>query len=364
MKEFNFNLWWSKTGFSTQSANRKKCYIKISKMMSNAVPLLNAIGELADLSKDKGKGHPDVIRYAAWRKDLNNGSNLAQAMKGWVPDDEILLIASGEDAGMLPETLLRAAENLDGKSEIKNALVGALAYPVVLVIAAIGLAFFFSTNVIPKFADVLPSDQWTGLAKVTLDVAEIIRKWIFAGAIVMIAFVVTVILSLKRWVGKNVPGRLIADRLIPWSIYRLMNGVSFMSSLSAVISAGTPLQSALGKIETQMSGNPYLKHRIASILKHVRNGQDIGKSMRLAKTNFPDKEIIDDLCIYGKYAGFDEALSSIAREWRKEGVELIKRRAGVLFMVAIMMMGSVVGFFSAGLFSIANQVTAAAKNNR
>lgn len=360
---FDFNMWWAKKSFTGNGKFRETVYLMISKMLFNNVPLADAIAELNILAIEKGKKHPHAIMFSAWIRELNNGHPLAKALKGWAPDDELLLISAGEESGLLSESLVRAADNLVGKSEIKGALVGALAYPSVLMCAAIGLAWFFSSSVIPKFADVLPSDQWVGMAKVTLNVSGLVRDWFFVFIGAVIAIVIALVMSLQRWSGKTIKGRVIADKMIPWSIYRLMNGVSFMSSLSAMISAGTPLQDAMGKIEFQMRGNPYLGSRIGEILRHVRNGKDAGESMRLTKNGFPDKEIIDSLCIYGKYSGFDEALSSIAVAWRKEGVEAIKRKAGVLFMVALMMMGGVVGFFTAGLFAVANQVTEAAQKH-
>lgn len=358
--KFDFNLWWAKKSFSGDGKFRQRIYLMLSKMLVNSVPLADAVSEINSLSMEKGRQHPHVVMFSAWLRELNNGHPLAKALRGWAPDDERLLIAAGEESGFLAESLIHAKDNLEGKSQIKSSLVGALAYPLVLTIAAVGLAWFFSASVIPKFADVLPSDQWVGLAKLTLQVSGIVRDWIFVGVGVAVAVLIALILSLSRWVGR---WRTFADKMIPFSIYRMMNGVSFMSSLSAMISAGTSLQDSISKIEFQVKANPYLRSRIGEILRHVRNGKDVGESMKLAKHGFPDKEIIDSLCIYGRYSGFDKALSSIAADWRKEGVESIKQKAGVLFMISLLLMGGVVGFFSAGLFAVANQVTASAQKH-
>jgi len=358
--KFDFNLWWAKHSFSSNTRGRGTIYRRLSKMLTNSVPLGDAISELSVIALRHGPKHPTVLMYAAWLKEINSGNTLGSALSGWAPDDEVLLIASGEAGGKLPEMLARASENLEGKMEVKNALRSALAYPSTLLLSAAGLAWFFSSSIIPKFASVLPSDQWRGLAGVTLTASDFVRNWFFLCVFVVILIIIGLSMSLSRWAGR---GRVKADLMFPWSVYRLMNGVSFMASLSAMISSDTSLRDALTKIEHQLRGNPYLKSRINAILREVRNGKDAGAAMTLTKHQFPDIDIIDELCIYGRYSGFDEVLSSISISWRKEGVDSIKRKAGVLFIVALLAMFGVVGFFSTGLFAIAHQVTDSVKTH-
>lgn len=355
---FDFNHWKAKRLFLTFPKSRRAIYLQLAKMQDNHVPIIDAIKKLKQIAQESDKKHPHAIMFAEWEHVLNNGHQLSRAMKGWAPGDELLLISAGEGSGMLANAFRNASSNLEGKSAIRGALVNALAYPMMLFASTIALAWFFSDSVIPSFDSILAADKWTGQAALTMTVSGMVRSTLVYFLIGCVALLALLAYSMRNWHGR---GRATADNFFPWSVYRTMNGVSFMSSLSSMIAAGTPLQDAITKIETQMRDNPYMKSRVSAILRHVRNGSDVGKAMKETGYNFPDRDIINQLRIYGEYSGFDSALISIANEWRNDSVESIKGKAGMAFILSLFLMTGALGFFASGLYAISNQVTASTK---
>src|SRR5437773_2303765 len=60
------------------------------------------------------------------------------------------LVRVGEQTGTLEQVVTRAAETLERRRLLRTQLVTALAYPSIVVVAAIGVTVFMLTNVIPK----------------------------------------------------------------------------------------------------------------------------------------------------------------------------------------------------------------------
>lgn len=90
--------------------------------------------------------------------DLRGGKTLSEALSDQprlVPLRVLALLSAGEEANALPQTTARAATLLEDEIAFAGRIRGALAYPVILLIASIlvvaGLMFFLAPNIAPIF---------------------------------------------------------------------------------------------------------------------------------------------------------------------------------------------------------------------
>src|SRR5881296_4024270 len=89
---------------------------------------------------------------------VRGGSSLSEALAKHHPRPfsrlYINMIRAGEKGGVLEVTLRRLAEFLESRSAFADALVSALAYPLVIFSVGIGAIVFLMTFVIPRFATI------------------------------------------------------------------------------------------------------------------------------------------------------------------------------------------------------------------
>src|SRR5438876_1411649 len=98
---------------------------------------------------------------------VRGGSSLSEALAKHHPRPfsrlYINMVRAGEKGGVLEVTLRRLAEFLESRAAFAEALVSALAYPVVIFSVGIGAIVFLMTFVIPRFATIFADRKSTRL---------------------------------------------------------------------------------------------------------------------------------------------------------------------------------------------------------
>ena len=317
----DIHRWWAKMQF-TDSA-RLRLYRKISKMLSNGLPMLKILEELWARASDKGArpNEPLAIVLDDCRRTVQNGRMLAEGLHKWAPPSEQMIIMAGEQSGRLEHTLLTLIDVVVASKKIRNVIIGGIAYPIAVFALILGYLYLFGTRVIPQFARLADPQHWHGAAKSLYIMSTVVRVWMPAILIIVVCIAAAVLASMPRWRGSV---RVFLDRFAPFSIYRLMVGSSFLMAFSSLQFAGVTVEKSLLKLASQ--ADPWLRQRIDGALLGVKSGLNCGEALRNAGYGFPSPEIVDDLCIYSEYKGFAEALKLLADEWMEEGVETVSRQ--------------------------------------
>ncbi len=338
--------------FRLDSSSRRRLWTKLSKLINNGVPILDALGSMHARRVESGNAkHPLTLALADWMSKIKNGHRMSQAIKGWVDQDEQMLLAAGEQSGKLDEALNSASEVMEAKKKIRSAVIGGMLYPVVMFAIAIGVMIMFSFKVIPSFTRVVPYEKWTGIAVMMIDVSNFVRDWILIIVGLIVVMIVAFFVSLPRWTNGL---RIKLDQYPPYNVYRMLQGSTWMISFAALVSAGVRVENAL--IQLSSGASPWLHARVQACLRGMRSGLNAGEALAKSGYGFPDLEIIDDLGVYAKLSGFDEALSIIGREWIKGSVESIGAMMKVIFGISLLMVGGVIIFMVGGLMGMELQM--------
>lgn len=350
-------LKFAKMLFKWDGKGRRRLWLKLAKLISNGVPILTALESIRDRRiNSSGKTHPHAIAAQHWITNIRNGGRLSTSIQGWVEDDERMLIAAGEQSGAIEKSLESAAEIMEARSQIKSAVAGGLVYPMLLLSMCFALSYMFGFKVIPAFTLVMRDNTWTGMALVMVNTSEFIQNWLWLLGVIVVGILIAFYISLPRW---NSSLRVKADRYIPYSVYRVVLGSTWLISFSALIEAGMRVENALRQLAA--GTNPWMRLRIEACLRGMQSGHSVGESLARSGYEFPDREIIDDLSIYSSLSGFDAALSILGREWLKESVEQIKGRMNMVFVASILIIAVLVAFMVSGLISMELQVANAVK---
>jgi Type II secretion system (T2SS), protein F len=185
-----------------------------------------------------------------------------------------------------------------------------------------------------------------------VNAADFIQAWLHWCVLVAALLVAAFFISLPRWNSKV---RVFLDRHAPYSIYRVMQGSSWLIALSALIQSGVRIETAVEQLGK--SASAWARVRSDAALRGMRAGQNLGESLERGGYEFPDREIISDIRLYATRSGFDEAIRLIGDEWITESVERVGALMNVMFAVALLSVGMVIMFLASGFVAMQMQLT-------
>ena len=345
--------YYAKMILQFSNKTRLKLYRKIASLMKNRFSLMDALDMLHDGASNGGKNpsEPLAIAIASWGRSLNNGMTFSDALKGWAPDRERLMLSVG-DVSDLESALMNLIKVTEGSTKMIRPIVGAITYPAFLTMMSVLIIYAIGVYMVPPMIDAAPTVVWRGMARDLVDLSAWIKdNWLIAFASLPVTMAV-IYFTIGIWTGKV---RAFFDKIPPWSLYKVFTGISWLLALSALVKGGTPVSTALRALRRDASR--YLKERIDKTLVYVNNGDNLGQALAKTGLDFPDREIIGDLKIYSELDNFEEALDKLANDWLEESVYMIEEKAGVLNMAALLSIGGVIAWAVMGTFEMQDQIT-------
>lgn len=347
-------LLYAKLVFKMNTERRLALMRKLASLLRNNFSLMDALGRIEQIESHDGKkpGEPYAIVMREWQKNLEQGMSFADATRGWLPATETLLLTSANISN-----LVSALENLDvvvnGITKIKRAMRNAIAYPLFLLVLTFAIIIMVGVYLVPPLASVAgPNVVWTGAAGILISVSHFcLQYWhtILAGFVVLCFFVWA---GLPNWSGWL---RTKFDMLPPWNIYKMHTSVSWLMSLSAMVSGGMALPDAMRVLAD--NSNRYLRNILESALHYIANGDNLGVALSKTERDFPNNEIIGDLTIYSEMNDFSQNISRIANDYLSDSVRKMESIASVLNSVGILLVSVIIAWVVLATFQMQDQIT-------
>ncbi|MBO5997449.1 MAG: type II secretion system F family protein [Alphaproteobacteria bacterium] len=347
-----FTIRYAQMMMKLMQNDRLRIYRKLASLLRNRFSLMDALERLRNIASDNGKNPSDTVAIATtcWMESLQNGLSFSVALRGWAPQSELLMLSVGDIAN-LEDALTNLIHVVEGTKKMKEPLVGALAYPMFLMVMVVLIIYAVGAYMVPPMVEAVPELIWRGQARSLVNLS----RWVRNNSLILFAilpiFFLLVSWSMPRWKGRL---RAKFDKYPPWNLYRIFVGVSWLLSLSALVNAGTPVSKALRMLRSDSS--PYLLYRLERALIYVNNGENLGEALALTGLGFPDKEVIGDLQVYAELDNFPKALTLMANEWLEDSIRDIEQKAAVLNGAAILMIAGVVAWVVAGTFAMQDQM--------
>ena len=233
--------------------------------------------------------------------------------------EETLLLTSGNMSSLIV-ALENVGRIIAANKRIGRAVFGAIAYPLLLLVFVFGIIIMVGLYLVPPLAEVAGSDiVWHGGAASLIWLSNIAGKYWQEFSIVFVAIGILTWWSLPRWSGQI---RAAFDNLPPWNIYKIRLSVSWMMSLSAMVSAGVAITDAMRMLAD--NSNQYLRHILDEALHYIANGDNLGDALQNTGKNFPNSELIGDMTIYADMNDFDTNLTTISNDYLENSVKKIE----------------------------------------
>ncbi|MEN6428211.1 MAG: type II secretion system F family protein [Phycisphaerales bacterium] len=324
---------------------------QLSTLQDAGLPVLRSLRILEEQQK-KG-AFKRIIGYVA--DDIEGGSTLSEAF-GKYPRcfDRLFvnMVAAGEAGGVLDLILARVAEFKEKAERLKGRVKGAMIYPVVVMIAALGIVIGLMTFVIPSFAATISEMAGGKLNPITATVMGI-SAWMTKqyGWAYLIGIPVAIIFIL-RFLRRFRPVRLVLDSIqlrLP-VIGQLTSKTSitrWTRTLGTLISAGVPILDAI-TVTGETAGNEVYTNMLKAVHNSIRQGDTFAGPLRASKTV---DLLVSNMVAVGEETGdLDKMLLKVADQYDEQVDVLVGALMSMLEPIMIIGLGSVVGVIVMSVF--------------
>lgn len=292
--------------------------------------------------------------------DVANGQYLAKSLERFrnvFGDFAINLILVGETSGTLPENLAYLADEIEKRRKLRQKAVSAMLYPIVIMVAALGISGLMTVYLFPKILPIFQSLNvdlpFTTRALIWTS-HFLIHHWL-ALLLSVIAAVVAFALSLrssrvrfavhKVTLGVPVVGPLVRD-------YYLAN---MFRTLGILLKSHMRLLEAF-TIAERTSANLVYRKELGHLSHALARGGAIAKHLEKVPKLFPD--MATQMVAIGETTGsLSDTLLYLAQMYEEEFDERTKRLSSVIEPSLMLVIGLLVGFIAVSVITPIYEVT-------
>ena len=314
---------------------------ELSTLLQAGLPLDRALRVLMDLSGDNSNLN---IVVSDILEKVKGGKNLSEALEsqdGVYSRFYINMIRAGEAGGSLEDVLDRLIEYLESSLELRNSVVTALIYPVILVTMSVGSIMLLLTFVVPQFTEMFESAGKE--LPIPTQVVVGVSEWLQSYWWLLLLLIVLAVHGMKFMVA-NPARKLRFDRNLlrtplAGDIICHMETANLCSTLGTLLVNGVSLLTAL-TIAKGTVGNSSLREVLVEAETNLRNGKGLSKAL-IESGQFPKMAV--QMIKMGEESGkLEEMLLNVAETYAKELRITIQRMLAMLEPALILGMGVVI----------------------
>jgi general secretion pathway protein F len=247
-------------------------------------------------------------------------------------------VAAGEQAGHLDNVLERLADYTESRDQLRQKVVAAMLYPIVLTVLCFAIVSALLVYVVPQVVAVFESSK----AKLPLMTQLLIATSSFLRSygIYLLIGIVLVVVVFQRWL-RNPDARRRFHRLqlrlpLVGKLSRGFNTARFTRTFSILSASAVPVLEAL-RIAGEVVTNLPMRDAVTEAAARVREGAPIGRSLAASRL-FPPMTI--HLISSGESSGqLENMLERAAISQERELDGLLAALVGLLGPVLIVCMG-------------------------
>jgi type IV pilus assembly protein PilC len=323
---------------------------QLATLIDSGLPLLRGLTVLAKQERD-----------AVLNKTINN---LAESVQGGGTFSEALaqhprifndlyvnMVKAGELGGVLEVVLTRLAEFQEKAAKIKNKVVAAMVYPIIVMCMAVAILSFLLVFIVPKFEaifhDMLGDKPLPTITLFVIGVSRFVQNhWL-----VLLGLIIATIFG-YNFFNRTAGGKSTIDSLklrVPLfgDVLRKTAISRFSRTLGTLVTSGVPILQALN-ITRATAGNMVISRAIAQVHDSVKEGESIVLPLE-ASGAFPPM-VISMIDVGEETGQLPEMLLKIADVYDDEVDNSVAALTAMLEPLMIVFLALVVGTIVIALF--------------
>ncbi len=314
---------------------------ELATLLKAGQPIDSALTILMSISGEESRFSEHLLHIRDALKGGHSFSDALAAEEGLFNDFYIQMVKAGESGGALESVLSRLVVHLEHAKEVKDSLVSALIYPMILLFVALTSIMILMTYVIPQFSDLF-NDMGQALplsTQVTMAVASALQDygWLMALAIVGL------ILYFKWQLGRRASAKRWHARLLRLpligAIIKQVEAARFCRTLGTLLENGVPLLRAVSIVK-QTIGNFVIADGMDHVVTSLKSGRRLADPLA-EHSQFPHFAL--QMLRIGEESGqLEPMLMQTADILDQETQTLIKRALSLVEPVMILVLGVII----------------------
>jgi type IV pilus assembly protein PilC len=327
---------------------------QLATLIDSGLPLLRSLTVL-----EKQEPSP-VLRatVAALAENVQGGSTFSESLAQHPKIFNKLyvnMVKAGELGGVLEVVLNRLAEYQEKAQKLKNKIVSAMVYPVIVMFIAVAILVFLMIFIVPKFMEMFTDTQQELplISKIVFGTSEffLARPLVVPNIVFVFVLGGVGVFLLNLW-GHTKVGRTVIDTMklklpVIGDIQRKSAVSRFSRTLGTLVTSGVPILQALN-ITRDTAGNVIISQAIEKVHEAVKEGETIVTPLQ-ASGVFPNMVI--SMVDVGEETGqLPEMLLKVADVYDDEVDNAVTAMTSILEPIMIVFLALIVGSVVFALF--------------
>ena len=336
--------------FSFQSFNDKKkelFYSEFEILLTSGIDLRTALELISEASNDKrDKRVMDLILDNIVRgESLMNAMTKSNAFSSY----ELFSIKIGEESGQLARVISELNLYYKDKISLKRSIVGALVYPIIVLVTAMGAIFFMLEFVVPMFSEIFKSygSDLPKITKFVLFLSFLLGKyWVSLVVSIILMIIIFIKVQRKIWF-RRMSSKIILRIPVLGELINKIYIARFCNSMDLMLSSSVQITEALD-YTSEMLGYYPIEIVIPTIKKRIENGKTLSESLN-DFIIFKNKTILM-IKIGEEVNALDRTFKILKGRYSAEIQHETKLFTTLLEPITIILLGFIVGFVLVAMY--------------
>lgn len=300
---------------------------------------------------------------ASLNADISKGKTLHDALDAF-PNifSELFrsMVRAGEESGRLAPSLLLVSTQMERAYNLKKKVRGALIYPVIVIIAMVGIGILMLMFVVPTLTQTF-SELGAELplsTKVVLASSSFLTNHFLVALLLFLVLAVGITTGLRTPRGRRARDYVVIHIPIIGEMVKEVNAARTTRTLASLLSSGVEVVHALD-VTRDVLQNSYFKEVLDQAKASVERGEPINTTFSAHEHLYP--VLVGEMIAVGVETGkLADMLEQTALFYEAEVEQKTKDLSTVIEPFLMLFIGSVVGIFAvsmiAPIYSISNSI--------
>ncbi len=283
--------------------------------------------------------------------NIQKGIGLSNVMRYFpeiFPNILLSMVEAGEVSGQLDRVFTRMADHFEKEQKQKQKIVGAMTYPIVILVIAIFVVVIMVVNVIPTFGEALAGMdvELPGITQIMLKISHACTSYWYVFLLGIAGLVVGLKAASDTEKGKKLIEKCIMKVPIMADLIKTMMTARLSRALATLLSSGVLMLESL-EITQRILSNSVLMERMKGAIDNIKHGRSLTQAMSEMKY-FPP--LVLSMIKTGEESGnLDFTLQKAASFYEEQLEVKIQKLTTFIEPVIMIALGGVVAFI---IFSI------------
>ncbi len=329
--------------------NKKKVviYENLHILLKSGVDIQNALEIIKDnFSKIKDKEIVENIKH-----QIVNGQTISTAFHntGLFSFYEYYSLRIGEETGKIICVLGDLHKYFKKKVEQRQKIIGAVTYPIIVILTAIIAVFFMMSFIVPMFENIYErfNRELPYLTSTVIDISHFFENNALnlLGIVLLLAILYTVFRNKPRFIRAK--DHSFSKIPVIGDLIRKTHLINFCTSMELLISARIPLSEALSLTSDMINYHP-----ISYSLSIIEEDLLKGSSLTVSMNKFPvfDKRILSLVKVGEEVNQLDKSFGTLKEQYLTEVDNKIAMLSSIIEPLLIIFIGSFVALILVSMY--------------